>query len=81
MSDMIMYPQSMRKKASEMLEELSNMDVKIEIFFKRYEDAQNPIEFSGMAWLSVKNYIEDVQKPYLTAYKAWRVEQGDALQI
>ena len=57
MSDMIMYPQSMRKKASEMLEELSNMDVKIEIFFKRYEDAQNPIEFSGRAWLSVKNYI------------------------
>jgi len=82
MSDIvIMYPQSMRKKASEMLEELSNMDVKIEIFFKRYEDAQNPIEFSGMAWSSVKNYIEDVQKPYLTAYKAWRVEQGDALQI
>lgn len=81
MSDMIMYPQSMRKKASEMLEELSNMDVKIEIFFKRYEDAQNPIEFSGRAWSSVKNYIEDVQKPYLTAYKAWRVEQGDALQI
>ncbi len=81
MSGMIMYPQSMRKKASEMLRELDSMDEKIEKFFKRYEDAQNPIEFSGMAWLSVKNYIEDVQKPYLTAYKAWQNEQRDSLSI
>lgn len=81
MSGMIMYPQSMRKKASEMLRELDSMDEKIEKFFKRYEDAQNPIEFSGMAWLSVKNYIEDVQNPYLTAYKAWQNEQRDSLSI
>lgn len=81
MSGMIMYPQSMRKKASEMLRELDSMDEKIEKFFKRYEEAQSPLELSGMAWSSVKSYIEDIQKPYLTAYKAWQNEQRDSLSI
>ena len=60
MSGMIMYPQSMRKKASEMLRKLDSMDEKIEKFFKRYEEAQSPLELSGMAWSSVKSYIEDI---------------------
>ena len=81
MSGMIMYPQSMRKKASEMLRKLDSMDEKIDTFFKRYEEAQSPLELSGMAWSSVKSHIEDIQKPYLTAYKAWQNEQRDSLFI
>lgn len=81
MSDMIMYPLNMRKRARLMLEELDSMDKKIVEFFEEYATVEDEGRLSGKAWSSVKSYIADVQKPYLRGYKAWQIAQRDALKI
>jgi hypothetical protein len=77
----ILYPLSIMKKASDMNSKLESVELVISDVQKDYSTMENEEKLKGEAWSSVKGYIRDIQQPYLLAYKAWKNEHKEALEL
>ena len=77
----ILYPLSIMKKVSDMNSKLEGVELVISDVQNSYSKMENEEKLKGMAWSSVKGYIRDIQQPYLLAYKAWKNEHKEALEL
>ncbi len=77
----ILYPLSIMKKASDMNSKLESVELVISDVQNSYSKMENEEKLKGEAWSSVKGYIRDIQQPYLLAYKAWKNEHKEALEL
>lgn len=77
----ILYPLSIMKKASDMNSKLESVELAISDVQNSYSKMENEEKLKGEAWSSVKGYIRDIQQPYLLAYKAWKNEHKEALEL
>ena len=76
-----LYPLSIMKKASYMNSKLESVELAISDVQNSYSKMENEEKLKGEAWSSVKGYIRDIQQPYLLAYKAWKTEHKEALEL
>ena len=76
-----LYPLSIMKKASDMNSKLESVELAISDVQNSYSKMENEEKLKGEAWSSVKGYIRDIQQPYLLAYKAWKNEHKEALEL
>ena len=76
MSGTIIYPSRIREKTGAMNRELQNLKDVAEASIRamlRIEENRNYLQ--GKAWDSVRNYIQEVQKPLSDTYLLWIEEQ------
>ena len=78
--NIVLYPKEIKEKSTDMCAELERAEEKIAKAKRAYEKMEAEEALDGQAWSSIKSYIRDVQKPYLTSYKIWKDEQREAME-